>query len=88
MTMANNSAVPVVGVEVYTADGDKLGTVKEIEGRCFKVDAPIQRDYWLASDAIAGSSGGGIRLSFTKDRLGDEKVDSPEHTGLHRHDAN
>src|SRR5437773_137282 len=92
--------MPVVGAKVMTADGKELGTVKEISGRCFKVDAPMQPDYWLASDCIRGSSGSGVQLTFNKDRLGDAKmsgpdkgrdmtdadaIDSMEHAGVHRH---
>lgn len=78
---------PTVGTRVMTADGDELGTVKEVSASCFKVDASMQPDYWLSTDCIAGMSGSDVRLTFTKERLGDAKVDGPEHTGLHRHTA-
>jgi hypothetical protein len=89
MTMdRSNVGTPTVGAEVYTADGDKLGTVKEVAGGCFKVDAPMRPDYWLAGDCIAGGAVavGEVRLTLNKDQLGDAKVDAPEHTGVHRHD--
>lgn len=87
MTMDRSAAgTPAVGAEVYTADGDKLGTVKEVAGSCFKVDARMQPDYWLSSDCVTSATAGGVRLSFDKDRLGDAKVDGPGHTGVHRHD--
>ena len=67
------------GVSVYTASGDHLGTVKEVRGRYFKVDAPMQRDYWLPMDAVGDSSTTGeVRLSFDKDRLGEYTVASPD----------
>jgi hypothetical protein len=81
-----NAGIVAVGAEVYTADGDKLGTVKEVAGGCFKVDARMQPDYWLASDCIASGTMGDVRLTFDKDRLGDAKVDGPGHTGVHHHD--
>jgi hypothetical protein len=86
MTTSNGGSAPMVGAEVYTADGDKLGTVKEVAGTCFKVDARMQPDYWLARDCVASSAGNDVRLTFDKDRLDAAKVEGPEHTGLHRHD--
>jgi hypothetical protein len=87
MTMAGgySGTVPTVGERVVTSDGDELGKVKELSGSCFKVDASMQPDYWLATDCIATNTGAEVRLSFAKDRLGDAKVDGPEHTGVHRH---
>jgi hypothetical protein len=82
MTMATG---PTVGERVYTADGDQLGTIKEVAGTCFKVDASMQPDYWLGNDTIAGNTGSEIRLTFPKDRLGDMKTDGPDHRGYHRH---
>lgn len=92
MTMRGTSTMtPTKGARVYTADGDELGKVKEVSGACFKVDAAMQPDYWLASDCLTGSTGEGLRLNFTKDQLGDMKLDGPNdtrrtHTGIHRHD--
>ena len=76
---------PPVGARVVTADGDELGKVKEVAGRCFKVDASMQPDYWLGTDAVASSSGTEVRLAIPKDRVGDLKTDGPEHSGVHRH---
>ncbi len=86
MTMANGGA-PEVGATVYTADGDKLGTVKEVAGGCFKVDASMRPDYWLASDCVTSTTGDQVRLTVTKDTLDVAKVEGPGHTGIHRHDA-
>jgi len=48
------------GQPVYDADGNELGTVKEVRGSYFKVDAPMAPDYWLRSDALSatGADGG------------------------------
>lgn len=64
-----------IGTEVYTSNGDKLGTVKDIRGEYFKVDATMQPDYWLACDCVRGGGPVGSRLtvSFDKDHLGDYK---------------
>ena len=87
MTMSTGytGSMPMVGAKVFTSDGDEIGKVKEVAGTCFKVDASMQPDYWLGTDAIASSTGGDVRLAFTKDRLGDLKMDGPEHSGVHRH---
>lgn len=54
----------MVGQTVYSADGGELGTVKEIKGRFFKVDAPMQPDYWLSTNAVQQSGG---RLVVSRD---------------------
>lgn len=89
MTAAGDSTgmAPSLGARVLTADGEELGTVKEVSGRCFKVDAPLAPDYWLGEDTVAGTDGDVIGLAFTKDRLGDLRSDGPPHGGLHRHET-
>jgi len=68
------------------ADGDELGKVKGIGGSYIKIDAPMQPDYWLGTDAIGSTTSAGVKLNFTKDELGDEKKKTgPEHTGMHDH---
>jgi len=84
------SHTPAVGTKVMTADGDELGTVKEVSGACFKVDAPMQPDYWLGEDSIASRTGASVSLRFSKASLGEtsleeQKQDRPGHTGYHRH---
>ncbi|HET9319341.1 MAG TPA: hypothetical protein VFO27_06190 [Bryobacteraceae bacterium] len=90
MSSGNTSGMgtmPTIGARVLTADGDELGKVKEIAGSCFKVDVSMQPDYWLGSDTIASASAMDVRLGVTKDRVGDFKVDGPQHTGVHHHSA-
>jgi hypothetical protein len=67
---------PTVGCEIYTADGSKLGTVKEVHGLYFKVDAPMQPDYWLACECIRGGAmGDRVDVAFAKDDLSKYKRD-------------
>ena len=66
------------GTDIYTSDGDKIGQVGEIHGTFFKVDAAMMPDYWLRTDCVLSSSGTGVRLNFSKDQLGDYKVDKPD----------
>lgn len=66
-----------IGVEVFTTDGDRLGMASEVQGRYFKVDAPMQPDYWLDFDTIANRMGDRITLMFHHDRLGDYQLRDP-----------
>ena len=76
-----------VGAPVRTSDGHELGKVKEVVGGCFKVDASMQPDYWLATDCIIENTASNsvVTLRFGKDELGDAKQEGPEHSGYHRH---
>lgn len=84
MTMGSDYT-PTLGARVVTADGDEIGRVKEISGACFKVDAPMQPDYWLGMDCVAFSSPSEVRLTVAKDDLGEVKASAPDHRGVHRH---
>ena len=65
------------GTTVYAADGKELGTVKEIRGAYFKVDAPMARDYWLACDAVRSTPGERVTVAFTEDLLDANKQPEP-----------
>ena len=67
-----------VGARVVTADGAELGTVKEVRGPAFKVDAPLQPDYWLGTACIATTGAGEVRLTITRAQLGEAKVTGPD----------
>lgn len=72
MSMPSNT--PAIGCEIYSSDGDKLGTVKEVHGTYFKVDAPMQPDYWLAAECLRGGTvGNRVDVTFPKSQLGDYK---------------
>jgi hypothetical protein len=77
-------AAPAIGARVLSADGDELGTVKEVVGIAFKVDAAMQPDYWLRADCISSKTANAVRLNIIKDRLGDAKVDAPDNSGVRR----
>jgi hypothetical protein len=76
MTMGQMRDIPL-GCPVYTSDGDKLGTVKEVRDGAFKIDAHMQPDYWLPLSAVASSMTDRLTTSFDKGRLGDFKAGSP-----------
>jgi Uncharacterized protein conserved in bacteria (DUF2171) len=66
-----------VGAEVFTADGERLGEIKEVRQGSFKVNAAMQPDYWLPVHSIASTTGNRVTLSFGNDRLGDYKSNEP-----------
>ena len=67
---------PVVGYPVVDADGRDVGTVKEVRGGYFKVDAPMARDFWLSSAYVA-SVDAGVRLSLSGDEVEEHHLDEP-----------
>ena len=66
------------GSNVYTRDGDHVGTVKETRPGYFKVDAAMAPDYWLRADCIASTDGDRVTLTIDKGDLGDYKVGNPD----------
>jgi hypothetical protein len=69
-----------VGCEIYTVDGAHLGKVKEVQGSAFKVDAPMQTDYWLSTSRVRSMEGGQVLLDITHERLGEHKLANPDDT--------
>jgi hypothetical protein len=69
---------PMVGSDVYTADGEKLGELKELEGGAFKVDVSMQLDYWLPLSSVASVAESRINLTFVLEELGVYKMSAPD----------
>lgn len=67
----------VIGSEVYTADGHKLGIVKELEDEALKVDASLQPDYWLARAAVLSFTNERVTMEFERDTADEHKLDRP-----------
>ena len=59
----------VVGLAVFSVDGKRLGSVKEVRGDEFLIDRPMARDYWVPFSAVvrAGPTGGAFRRGPTMD---------------------
>jgi hypothetical protein len=76
---------PTVGARVITADRQSLGTVKEVDGDCFKVSVPLQPDYWFSASTIASTPGNEVRMIFIKDNLAGQIDEGPNHRGFHPH---
>jgi hypothetical protein len=65
----------MVGTEVMTSDGEKLGEVKEVHNGAFKVAAKLQPDYWLNTTCVISVQGHTATVSFAKDDLSDYKLE-------------
>ncbi len=52
-----------IGQTVYDADGNELGTVKDIQGAAFAIDAPLEPDYWVRFDGVAAEAGDRLLLA-------------------------
>jgi hypothetical protein len=66
------------GWPVFTRDGENLGKVRDVRGNCFKVDAPMEPDYWLRRDCVSSTSNQRVTTSFEKSRVDDYKLDDDE----------
>lgn len=83
-----NDSPPVqlrTGMLVFSADGDELGRIKELQDGCFKVDAPFAIDFWVAASAVASTEFGVARLALPKDAFNQRLERDIGHTGVHLH---
>jgi hypothetical protein len=78
VTSERSSSTLTMGADVIAQDGEKLGTIKEVRGGAFKVDAKMQPDYWLRTDCVVTNSMGQVTVAFPKDRLGEFKMGEPD----------
>lgn len=69
--------MPRPGEPVLAASGEYLGSVIEVSGSYFKVDAPMKRDYWLSCEYVAEHGTDGVRLSFSKGGVEEHKLSEP-----------
>lgn len=61
---------------MYTSDGHKLGTIKEVWDAYFKVDAAMHTDCWLGTESIESSAEPGrVTGVFDSDDVDDFKRD-------------
>ena len=65
------------GAEIFTTDEERIGKVQEVRGGSFKVDAPLQPDYWLPTRVVAATTADRVMVSFAHDQLGDYKNQEP-----------
>lgn len=77
MTTQGRIDQSIIGSEVRTLDGDRLGTVEEIQGDAVKVNVAMRPDFWVRRDAIRSAGGGQVTLDVDKDHLDNAKVQAP-----------
>jgi len=65
----NQSSQINVGDDVYGSDGDKVGTVAEVQSGYIVVEKGFffPTDYYIPTSAVASASGGQVYLNTTKD---------------------
>ena len=67
-----------VGSPVFTYDERKVGVVKEIRGRAFKVDAGFWRAFWLGAEQVSRAvPGQSVSLGFRRADLSGHKLREP-----------
>ncbi len=74
---AGQASTLVTGAHVRSGDGQDLGAIKQVEGGYFKVDAPMQRDYWLSSAEIESAGSDEVVVAFDKSTLDAHKLTEP-----------
>lgn len=62
------------GADVMSADGKRLGIVKEALQDRFLVDVRWAPDYWLGTETIDSADGEVVQLLLTKDAIGPAKL--------------
>jgi len=65
------------GRHLFTKDGTDLGVVDYVEGSFIRVDAPLQRDYWLSSTDVATDTDEGLIVDFESALLDSHKLREP-----------
>jgi hypothetical protein len=68
-----------IGCPIFTADGEKIGTLAEVRSQHLKVHVPMRRDYWIDASNAQVSDGKRIELTFNNDDLGAYRADDPGH---------
>jgi hypothetical protein len=62
-----------IGAEVVSTTGHKLGNVQEVRGDSFKVNAPMQPDYWLPARSVVSATSSRVVVQFHHEELDDEQ---------------
>ena len=69
-----------VGTPIYSQDGGKIGTVKEVRAQSFKVQTGLfQRDYWLPAQAVREAApDAAVTLSVDKGQIDRVRLDEQQ----------
>jgi len=75
------------GMPIESADGTTIGTVKEVAGGYFKVDAPLHRDYWLPSELVSSRTATALQLGVDRSAAAGRRVAAPDGEAGRAHDG-
>jgi len=67
-------------VSVMTSDGESLGTVAGAGDGYLKINAPMQRDYWLPEHLVQSRDDAQITLGLTKQEVPGYRLPAPPDT--------
>ena len=83
MSWSTESSQISVGDDVYGSDGDKVGTVAEVQQSYIVVEKGFffPTDYYIPTSAIASASGGQVYLNVAKDAALNSGWDTVPDTG-------
>jgi len=77
--MQRGASTPVaLGAKVFTLDGHSLGEVCQVTDECFKLNAPLKRDFWLNCDEVWAADVGGVHVNFASGDVEAHKVAGPD----------
>lgn len=66
------------GLPIYTIDGEKIGTVKDLYGDYIRVSPTLWPDFWVSRKYVQSFTAERVTLMFEKAHLGDYKEPAPE----------
>ena len=74
VAMSHSSTTIRIGVPVMSADGKRLGVVKDVRDDRFLVDVRWAPDYWLGTETVDNASEELVQLIITKEAVGPAKL--------------
>ena len=74
MNSIQSTASIEAGAAVMSADGKKLGIVKDVREDRFLVDVRWAPDYWLGVEAVDNTSADLVQLLITREAVGSAKL--------------
>jgi hypothetical protein len=63
------------GRDVFSRDGHKIGTVKELSATALKIDAPLHRDYWLPRERVLSFTNERVTMDLDRDEIGEHALE-------------
>ena len=67
----------VIGMQVVAADGQPIGTLKELRDADMLVNRRLRRDIYVPLSALSEVSGQTVTLNVAADAIGDQDWDMP-----------